>query len=232
MDGLLIIDKPKDITSHDAVLQVRKKICQQKVGHTGTLDPMATGVLVLALGRATKLVSKLTNEDKEYEVTFTLGIKTDTGDITGKILEKKEVGSIDLSEIKTAFSRFQGPLLQTPPMVSAKKHKGKPLYKYARQGKIIPRSPKQIHIYKIEFIAANLPEISFKVHCSKGTYIRTLCEDIGEGLDTCACASKIRRTRNGHFSIEMSIPLSEFMNLDLEDIEKRIIHPHTNLPQM
>lgn len=226
MDGILIIDKPKGLTSHDVVLEVRRKIGQQKVGHTGTLDPIATGVLILALGKTTKLVPKLTNQDKEYRVTSTFGIKTDTGDITGKIINNKEVGDIDTSKIKTVFSKIKGPLMQTPPMVSAKKHKGQPLYKYARQGKIVPRKPKQIYIYEINLNSINLPEISFVVHCSKGTYIRTLCEEVGEKLGTYACASQIRRTKNGPFTIDQAITLDEFLNLDLKQIEEKIKELH------
>ena len=221
VDGIIIIDKPKGLTSHDVVPKVRQKIGQQKVGHAGILDPIATGILVLALGKTTKLVPKLTNQDKEYEATLTIGIKTDTGDITGKILEQRKVGNIDISKIKTVFSKFQGQFLQIPPMISAKKYKGRPLYKYARQGKIIPRTPKQIYIYKLELNNIKLPEISFKVHCSKGTYVRTLCEDIGENLDTCACTSQIRRTKSGTFTIEQAISLEKFLNLDLKEIEEK-----------
>lgn len=225
MDGIVIVDKPQWLTSHDVVLKLRKRINQQRIGHAGTLDPIATGVLVLVLGKATKLVPRLINQDKEYEVTLTLGIKTDTGDIMGKIINKKEVKDIDESRIKEAFSKFQGQLNQTPPMVSAKKYKGKPLYKYARQGKIIPRSPKQINIYSISLKEINLPEISFSVHCSKGTYIRTLCEDIGDAIGPCACANKIRRIKSGPFTIEMATNLDKLLSLDIEEIKKYLISP-------
>lgn len=225
MDGILIIDKPQWLTSHDVVLNLRKKLGQQRIGHAGTLDPIATGVLVLVLGKATKLVPRLINQDKIYEVILTLGIKTDTGDITGKVLKKQEVQNIELSTIKDAFNKFQGQLIQTPPMVSAKKYKGKPLYKYARQGKIIPRSPKQIHIYSITLEEANLPEASFTVHCSKGTYIRTLCEDIGESIGYGACANKIHRIKSGPFTIEMSTHLDKLLSSNIEDIKKLLINP-------
>lgn len=225
MDGILIVDKPQWLTSHDVVLKLRKKIGQQRIGHAGTLDPIATGVLVLVLGKATKLVPRLINQDKIYEVTLTLGIKTDTGDITGKILKKQEVQDIELSTIKDAFGRFQGQLVQTPPMVSAKKYKGKPLYKYARQGKIIPRSPKEIHIYSLTLTEINLPEISFTVHCSKGTYIRTLCEDIGGSISYEACANKIRRIKSGPFTIEMAAHLDKLLSSDTEEINRHLINP-------
>lgn len=225
MDGIIIIDKPQWLTSHDVVLKLRKKINQQRIGHAGTLDPIATGVLVLVLGKATKLVPRLINQDKEYEVTLTLGLKTDTGDIMGKIIEKKEVKNIDESIIREVFSKFQGQLSQIPPMVSAKKYKGKPLYKYARQGKIIPRTPKQIYIYSIALNEINLPEISFRVHCSKGTYIRTLCEDIGDAIGPGACANKIRRTKSGPFTIEMAVELDKLLSLDIEGIKRHLITP-------
>ena len=224
MDGILIIDKPKGLTSHDIVLKVRRKIGQQKVGHAGTLDPSATGVLVLALGKTTKLVSKLTNQDKKYGVTLRLGIKTDTGDITGKKIEEKEVGNIDEQTIKNVLLKLTGTIMQTPPMISAKKYKGRPLYKYARQGKIIPREPKQIHIYKIKLNEVKLPEVSFDVHCSKGTYIRTLCEDIGNSLNTLGCASRIRRLKNGSFTLDQAIPLQAFLDLDEEKLKEKIVN--------
>lgn len=225
MDGILIVDKPQWLTSHDVVLKLRRKLGQQRIGHAGTLDPMATGVLVLVLGNATKSVSRLINQDKIYDVTLILGIKTDTGDITGKMLKKQEVQNIDLSTIRDTFNRFQGQLVQTPPMVSAKKYKGKPLYKYARQGKIIPRTPKQIHIYSITLKEINLPEISFTVHCSKGTYIRTLCEDIGESIGYQACANRIHRIKSGPFTIEMAVYLDKLLSSDTEEIKKHLISP-------
>lgn len=223
MDGILIIDKPQWLTSHDVVLKLRQKLGQQKIGHAGTLDPLATGILILVLGKATKLVTKLINHDKKYEVTLILGIKTDTGDITGKILKKEDIKDIGTSYIKEIFNKFKGSLSQTPPMVSAKKHKGKPLYKYARQGKIIPRTPKEIYIYSISVDEIKLPEISFTVECSKGTYIRTLCEDIGEALGASACSNKIKRIKSGDFAIAQAIPLDTLLSYDKEEIKRHLI---------
>lgn len=225
MDGILVINKPAGLTSHDVVLKIRRKTQQQKVGHAGTLDPIATGVLILVLGKATKLVSRLINQDKEYDVTFTLGLKTDTGDITGKIIDQKEVNHLDLEELKNTLAKFRGLLWQTPPMVSAKKYRGRPLYIYARQGKVIPREPKQIHIYQLKLKKINLPQISLHVHCSKGTYIRTLCEDIGSILGLGGCASQIHRTKSGNFSIKQAISLADFLNLDQAAIAKRLLTP-------
>ena len=223
MDGLLIIDKPQWLTSHDVVLKLRKKIGQQKIGHAGTLDPLATGVLILVLGKATKIVSKLINQDKVYEVTLMLGISTDTGDITGKITEKQDIQNIDQTLIKNTLNKFQGHLIQTPPMVSAKKYKGRPLYKYARQGQIIPRTAKDIHVYSLVINNINIPEISFTVNCSKGTYIRTLCEDIGKSLGIGACASRIHRTKSGFFNIQQAVTLDKLLSLDMEEIKKHLI---------
>jgi len=223
MNGILLIDKPQWLTSHDVVLKLRKKTGQQKIGHAGTLDPLATGILIMVLGNATKLVTKLISHDKAYEVCMTLGLKTDSGDITGKTIRKDEIKNIEIAKIKEAFNKFTGEIDQTPPMVSAKKYKGKPLYKYARQGKVIPREPKKINIYSIKLDNIAMPEISFTVDCSKGTYIRTLCEDIGEFLGIGACANKIRRIKSGQFTINQTIALDTLLSLDNEEIKKHLI---------
>lgn len=226
MDGILIIDKPQWLTSHDVVLKLRQKLGQQKIGHAGTLDPLATGILVMVIGQATKLIPKLINHDKTYEVCMTLGLKTDSGDITGKTIKKQEIMDIDTSKIKEVFSKFTGEIDQIPPMISAKKHKGRPLYKYARQGKIIPRIPKKINIYSIKIEKIVMPKISFIVDCSKGTYIRTLCEDIGETLGIGACANKIRRIKSGQFTIEQALSLNTVLSYDIEEIKKHLILPN------
>jgi len=225
MDGILVIDKPQWLTSHDIVLKLRHKLGQDGIGHAGTLDPIATGILVLVLGRATKLVSRLINQDKIYEVSMLLGTKTDTGDTTGKILKKEEIRGTDIDEqkIKNTLNKYIGPQEQVPPMVSAKKHKGRPLYKYARQGKIVEREPKKIEIYSIELGVISLPEVAFTVHCSKGTYIRTLCEDIGEALGVGACASKIRRVKSGAFIIKQATPLEAVLSYGTEEIKQLVI---------
>lgn len=230
MNGILIVDKPQWLTSHDIILKLRRKINQQRIGHTGTLDPIATGILVLVLGRATKLVSKFINHDKVYEVTLTLGIQTDTGDTTGKVIKEMEVPSISPEQVNDVLKIFQGAIKQTPPMVSAKKFKGRPLYKYARQGKTIHREPKDITIHSIIVKQIKLPEISFEVHCSKGTYIRTLCEDIGKTLECVGCASKIRRIKNGPFTINQAIELEKLLSLDNEQIMDLLISENVKIP--
>jgi tRNA pseudouridine55 synthase len=227
MDGILIIDKPQWLTSHDVVVKLRKKLGQQKIGHAGTLDPLATGILIVVIGKATKLVPQLINHDKAYDVSMTLGLKTDSGDITGKILKKEEIHYMETARLKEAFNKFIGEIDQIPPMISAKKHKGRPLYKYARQGKVIPRAPKKINIYAIKMGKVSFPEVSFTVDCSKGTYIRTLCEDIGDILGIGACASKIRRTKSGQFIIDQAISLDTLLSLSTEEIKKHLISPYS-----
>ncbi|MFH1782705.1 MAG: tRNA pseudouridine(55) synthase TruB [Candidatus Omnitrophota bacterium] len=215
MDGILLIDKPKGLTSHTIVSVIRKRFKVKKVGHAGTLDPMATGVLVLLIGKATKLCSSLIQDDKEYIATLSLGKSTDTQDSTGKIVEEKPVDNIDKDIIEETFNSFLGEYLQIPPMTSAKKHKGIKLYKLARRGKVVARCPSKIVIHDIEILEHRLPDISFRVVCSKGTYIRTLCEDIGKRLGYPAHMSSLRRTRSGRFNLKDAFILD---NVNKEDI--------------
>ena len=186
MDGIIIINKEKEYTSHDVVAKVKKILNEKKVGHTGTLDPNATGVLPILLGKGTKLSKYLINHNKIYEATLKLGEKTDTADIEGKIIEEKDVKKENLSEenIAKILQEFIGKSKQVPPMYSAIKVNGKKLYEYARKGQTIEIKPREIEIYAIELLNINNNEITFRVHCSKGTYIRTLCEDIAEKLET------------------------------------------------
>ncbi len=187
MDGILIINKQKGCTSHDIVYQV-KKICKEKVGHTGTLDPMATGVLPLLIGKGTLCSKYLINHDKTYRVELQLGIKTDTLDEEGKILEERKVTEDILKEedIKKVLNGFMGEQEQIPPMYSAIKVKGKKLYEYARKGQNIELSPRKIKIYNIKLLAIDPKnkKVQFEVSCSKGTYIRSLCQDIAQRLNT------------------------------------------------
>ncbi|MGB2629792.1 MAG: tRNA pseudouridine(55) synthase TruB, partial [Candidatus Omnitrophota bacterium] len=194
--GLLIVDKAKGMTSHDVVDLVRRKFRIKKVGHAGTLDPGATGVLVLLVGKATKLSGDFLNQDKEYVATMRLGEKTDTGDSAGKIIEAREI-RVSEKEIKDVMEGFLGESYQVPPMVSAKKVNGKRLYKIARKGIEIERQPKKIFIKEIETISVELPCVKFRVICSKGTYIRQLAEDAGEKLGCGAHLTELERTRSG-----------------------------------
>lgn len=218
MDGIILINKEKEWTSHDVVAKV-KKLLNVKVGHTGTLDPNATGVLPLLLGNATKISKYLINHDKEYIAELKLGVKTDTADGEGKILEEKPV---DLEKkfikdeklkenLQKVLDTFIGKSLQKPPMYSAIKVNGKKLYEYARENKEINIKPRRIEIYDIKLLKIDLNEniITFKVNCSKGTYIRTLCENIAEKLDTYGYMKELQRTQVGDFKIEDSITISK-----------------------
>ncbi|HJJ05892.1 MAG TPA: tRNA pseudouridine(55) synthase TruB [Clostridiaceae bacterium] len=221
MDGIILIDKPKGVTSHDIVYKV-KKLLNEKVGHTGTLDPNATGVLPLLVGRGTKLSKYLINHDKTYIVTLKLGEKTDTADSEGKVIEKKEVSKEVFSKEKLlqTFSNFTGKILQIPPIYSAIKVNGKKLYEYARKGQEVEIKPRQIEIYKISLIEINqiANTIEFEVSCSKGTYIRSLCEDIAKELNTVGYMKELRRVQVGEFLIKDSITVEDLQkNEDNKD---------------
>ena len=213
MDGIILINKQKNYTSHDVVNKV-KRITKSKVGHTGTLDPNATGVLPLLLGNATKISKYLINHDKEYEVLLQLGTKTDTADAEGKIIEEKDVNIDSLSEenVKKVLSTFLGKQKQMPPMYSAIKVNGKKLYQYARQGQEVEIKPREIEIYEIKLINLDKKQkqISLVVSCSKGTYIRSLCEDIADRLGTVGFMKELNRTKVGEFNIKDCVTIEEF----------------------
>jgi tRNA pseudouridine55 synthase len=222
MAAILVVDKEKGMTSHDVVKMVRRRFSVKKVGHAGTLDPGATGVLVLLLGRATKLSGKYSGEDKEYAAVMKLGEKTDTGDMDGDVTSTKDVKVSD-KEIKEAVSSFVGEVEQVPPMVSAKRVNGKRLYKLARKGLEVERKPQKIFIEEIEVIRTDIPFVAFRVVCSKGTYVRQLAEDIGEKLGCGAHLTELRRTRSGSFSLDGSVPFSELCKMDREKFNASVI---------
>lgn len=225
LSGLIVIDKPKGYTSFDVVAVMRKITKQKKMGHTGTLDPLATGVLPMLLGSATKAQDLIPNSDKEYVADFVLGIKTDTQDISGTVVEKKRV-SVDLKELKRAINSFQGNINQVPPMYSALKKDGKRLYDLARSGITVEREARKINIYNIELLSFEEENVkaTMKVSCSKGTYIRTLCNDIGEKLGCGATLTELRRTKACGFNLDNSISLTEVEKLASEDqLDKKII---------
>ena len=209
MENILIIDKPSGMTSHDVIDVVRRRFGIKKVGHCGTLDPMATGVLVVLMNKATKLSAKLCCDDKEYICRITLGASTDTHDSTGNIIEKRQVDGIAESDIKDAILSFKGKQKQIPPMVSAKYHNGERLYKLARKGVVVEREPVDIDIKDISVISVHGENADFKVTCSKGTYIRTLCHDIGGKLGCGAHMSSLRRIRSGGFHIKDAVSLKD-----------------------
>ncbi len=206
--GVILLNKPKDWTSFDVVAKSRGILATRKVGHSGTLDPMATGVLPLFLGRATKAVDMQIVQDKEYIATFKLGINTDTGDITGEVINTREVHS-KKEEVLKMINSFQGEIEQYPPMYSAVKVNGQPLYKLARQGITVERKLRKVTIHSIEFLNFNEDEYTIKVLCSKGTYIRSLVEDIGDKLGCGAVLTALERTKACGYSIENCITLEE-----------------------
>jgi tRNA pseudouridine55 synthase len=220
--GILVVDKEKNMTSHDVVDMVRRKFRIKKVGHAGTLDPNATGVLVLLLGKATKLSGEFLNQDKEYIATMKLGEKTSTGDCEGKLVETAEVRASE-KEIKNVMADFVGEIEQVPPMTSAKRINGKRLYKLARKGVEVDRSAKKVLIKEIEITKMDLPFVLFRVVCSKGTYIRQLAEDIGEKIGCGAHLTELKRTRSGDFSLEQALKLSSLSEMSREALNENIL---------
>jgi len=223
MDGVLIVDKPKGLTSHDVVDFIRKNFRIKKVGHAGSLDPIATGVLVILIGTATKYSNQLMSDDKAYEATLEFGVRTDTYDARGKVVEKKDIKGLNEERIKKAFLKYQGEQLQAPPSFSAVKHKGTPLYKLARRGISIEKEPRRINIKELTITKINLPYVSFKMSCTKGTYVRRLCDDIGEELDCGAHMTELTRVGSGEFKIENSLTLDELKKMDGNQLEKKLI---------
>lgn len=223
--GVLNVYKEKGFTSHDVVAKLRGILGQKKIGHTGTLDPDAEGVLPVCLGRATKLCGMLTDKDKCYEAVMLLGVVTDTQDISGQVMESQDAGRVTEEEVRRAVNSYIGEIEQVPPMYSALKVNGKKLYELAREGKVVERKPRQICIHDIEILGLELPRIRLLVHCSKGTYIRTLCHDIGQTLGCGACMEQLTRTKSGDFSIEDSMTLKEIEEIKQRDAIADILIP-------
>ena len=209
LDGVLLVDKAPGMTSHDVVAMVRRKLNTKKVGHCGTLDPLATGLLLIVLGRGTKISDVLRSEAKEYVGTMMLGATTDSQDADGQVVETKPVPEYSREQIEAAFAKFQGDFYQMPPMVSAIKKEGVPLYKLARQGKVVEREPRFVHVFGHEIQAVRLPEIDFRVVCSKGFYVRTYAFDIGNELGCGAHLKALRRTKSGRFDLQRSVTVED-----------------------
>jgi tRNA pseudouridine55 synthase len=209
LEGILVMNKPTGITSHDVVAFVRRKFNMRQVGHAGTLDPLATGVLIILLGKSTKLFDRFVAFDKAYRATLKLGLKTTSADIMGKTIEEKPVVGIDQKRVEEVFKTFVGDIEQKPPMVSAVKHKGERLYKLAWKGKDVERTARKVRINDLYVLKFGLPSIEFFMACSKGTYVRQLAEDVGDVLGCGACISQIERTRVGHFDIKDSVRLED-----------------------
>lgn len=218
MDGIIVINKEKGYTSHDVVAKLKKKLNISKVGHTGTLDPIATGVLPILIGKGTKFSKYLINHDKIYEAQIELGKKTDTADIEGKIIEEKNVDTEYIKQnLTNVLEGFIGKQEQIPPMYSAIKKNGKKLYEYARKGEKVEVEPRKIEIYKIKLIEYKENNIKFIVSCSKGTYIRSLCEDIAEKLNTVGYMKNLKRLQVGEFNIDCAIKIDE---VNIENYDK------------
>jgi tRNA pseudouridine55 synthase len=223
-DGVLLVDKAEGMTSHDVVALVRRKLDIRKIGHCGTLDPIATGLLLLTIGRGTKIQDLLMAEDKVYTGTLTLGTSTSTQDREGDIIETRPVPS-DLGEerIRAAFEKFRGDFYQLPPMVSAKKVQGVPLYKLAREGKVVEREPRLVHVYSYSIDGVAVPDIDFTVHSSKGFYVRTYAHDIGDELGCGAHLKALRRTKSGRFGVDLAISVNDIRNTARDEILSRIL---------
>lgn len=223
--GIINVYKEKGYTSHDVVAKLRGIAGQKKIGHTGTLDPDAVGVLPVCLGRATKVCDLLTDKDKVYEAVLLLGQETDTQDTSGEVLVSKDTSHLTESEVKKAILSFVGDYEQIPPMYSALKVNGKKLYELAREGKVVERKARPVKILDIEILEMNLPRVRMTVACSKGTYIRTLCHDIGQKLSCGGCMEELKRTKVSCFEIKDSLTLDEIRNIKEEGTLDSILTP-------
>ncbi|MBU1042940.1 MAG: tRNA pseudouridine(55) synthase TruB [Candidatus Omnitrophica bacterium] len=224
ISGLLLVDKPLDMTSHDVVDILRRKLNIKKIGHAGTLDPQATGLLIMLISKqATKCAQLFSGMDKSYQARLTLGVKTDSADHTGKIIEQNKLPKLSQADIEKCFAGFKGTIMQTPPMISAKKINGKKLYSLARKGIVVERQPVEINIFEIKISAIDLPHIDFQVKCSKGTYIRTLCEDIGQKLGCAGHMNGLRRTSIGSYSVDNAITVDRIKQGEINEIAQAII---------
>jgi tRNA pseudouridine55 synthase len=231
LDGVLLVDKAPGMTSHDVVAIARRQLRSvgvEKVGHCGTLDPLATGLLILTIGRGTKIQDLLMAEDKEYVGTMRLGEITDSQDADGVITETRPVGEYTREQIDAAFAKYHGDFYQTPPMVSAIKKDGVPLYKLARKGQVVEREPRFVHVYTHEIQAVRLPEIDFRVVCSKGFYVRAYAHDIGEELGCGAHLRSLRRTKSGKFTLEHAVSTEALKTGDVNAVIAKVL----TLPQV
>ena len=211
LDGLLLVDKPSGPTSHDVVAQIRRRFRIAKVGHGGTLDPMATGLLVILLGKGTKISDRVMGHDKTYEATLRLGIETDSQDADGQVVAEKDAAAITAEQVAAQMKARLGDQMQMPPMVSAIKIKGVPLYKLARKGETVERPPKLIHVYRFDLLDFAPPDVRFVVECTKGTYVRTLAHDVGQSLGVGAHLVQLRRTKIGQLDVARAFALDDLL---------------------
>ncbi len=228
IDGVLLVDKATGMTSHDVVAIARRALGTKKIGHCGTLDPLATGLLILTLGRGTKIQDLIMAEEKEYVGTLKLGEVTDSQDADGAVTETKPVPPLTREQIEAAFAKFQGDFYQTPPMVSAIKQGGVPLYKLARKGQTVVREPRFVHVFAHQINEVRLPEVDFRVVCSKGFYVRTYAHDIGQELCCGAHLRSLRRTKSGKFSVDLAVSTEALKNGDVNAVLSKVL----TLPQV
>lgn len=229
-EGVLLVDKPQGITSHDVVDRVRRIYQLKQVGHAGTLDPMATGLMIVLVGRATKISQFLMSLDKVYTGTITLGVETDSYDADGEVLEEKPLPDLREEGLMMSMASFVGDQYQEPPMFSAKKIKGVPLYKMARKGKTVEREPRFIRISKFEMLRFALPEVDFELACTKGTYVRSVAHDLGVKLGCGAHLSALRRTKIERFSIDQAHTLDALRELSRTERQSVLIPIHEAVP--
>ena len=229
-EGILLVDKPKGMTSHDVVARMRRLYKLKKVGHAGTLDPMATGLLLIMLGKATKVSQFLMSHDKTYTGTLKLGQTTDSQDAEGELMSERPVPALESIDLEGLVASFWGDQYQTPPMFSAKKVKGVPLYKLARQGKEVEREPRFIHVSRMEISRIELPEVDFELHCSKGTYVRTVASDFGKKCDCGAHLIALRRISSGELLVDDAVTLPEIDEMDLGQLKERVLPVYRVVP--
>jgi tRNA pseudouridine55 synthase len=232
LDGVLLVDKPRDHTSHDVIARLRGKLRMRKIGHAGTLDPMATGLLVVLVGRATRVSQYIISLDKEYEGTVELGKTTDSQDAEGQTMETRPVPALTEAEVRAAMQGFLGDQYQTPPMFSAIKIEGVPLYKRARRGEEIEREHRFIRVMSWDLLRFETPLIDFRLRCTKGTYVRTLAHDLGNRLGCGAHLRALRRTATDKFSVAQALTMEEIERLSIPDIEKRLIPVNQAVPSV
>jgi len=232
LEGVLLVDKPTGFTSHDVVARLRRKLAMKRIGHAGTLDPMATGLLMILVGKATSISQYLTNLDKEYEGTIELGKTTNSQDAEGEVLETRPVPALTEEAVRAALQGFLGDQYQTPPMFSAIKVDGVPLYKRARKGEEVVREPRFIRVSSYELTRFALPRLDFRLRCSKGTYVRTLAHDLGQKLGCGAHLCALRRTATDKFRIEAALTLAAIEQLSLAEIEQRLLPVYAVVPRV
>ena len=222
-DGVLLVDKPSGPTSHDLVADIRRRFGIKKVGHGGTLDPMATGLMIILTGKGTKISESVMGFDKVYEGVMHLGVTTDTQDRDGQILAETDAHHITREQVEAQMQGFLGDIMQVPPMVSAIKQNGVPLYKLARKGQTVEREPRLIHVYRFALTQYEPPFAHFELKCTKGTYVRTVCADIGTALQCGAHLKELRRTRIGSLNVADALPMDRLMSLSPSELQAQII---------